>query len=73
VEHVYGERRGAYRVLVRKPEGRKPLGRPRHKLEHNIKTDLEEIGCGGRATAVDWIDLAQDMDRWWTPANAVMN
>jgi hypothetical protein len=54
------ERRGAYRVLVGKPEGRRPLGRPRRSWEDNIKTDLREVGCG----CVDWIGLAQDRDRW---------
>jgi hypothetical protein len=54
-----GERRGAYRVLVGKPEGKRPPGRPRHSWEDNIYMDLQEVGCGG----VDWIDVAQDMDR----------
>ena len=57
---TYGERRGVYRVLVRKSEGKTPIGRPRHRWEDNIKTDLQEVGCGG----MDWIDLAQDRDRW---------
>jgi hypothetical protein len=52
--------RSAYRVLVGKAEGRRPLGRPRHRWEDNIKTDLRELGCG----CVDWIGLAQDRDRW---------
>jgi hypothetical protein len=52
--------RGAYRVLVGKPEGRRPLGRPRRRWEDNIKTDLREVGWG----YVDWIGLAQDRDRW---------
>ena len=52
-----GERRGLYRVLVGKPEGKKPLGRPRHSWEDNIKMDLQEVGCGG----MDWIELAQDI------------
>jgi hypothetical protein len=64
-----GERRGAYRALVGKPEGRKPLGRPRRRWEDNIKMDLREIGCGG----ADWIDLAQDRDMWRTVVNTVMN
>jgi hypothetical protein len=55
-----GERRGAYRVLVGKPEGKRPLGRPRRRWEDNIKTDLREVGWG----CVDWIGLAQDRDRW---------
>jgi hypothetical protein len=54
-----GEKRGAYRALVGKPEGRRPLGRPRHNWEDNIKMDLREVGWGG----VDWIDLAQNRDR----------
>jgi hypothetical protein len=64
-----GERRGAYRVLVGKPEGRKPLGRPRRRWEDNIKMDLREVGCGG----ADWIDLAQDRDRWRALVYTVMN
>jgi hypothetical protein len=64
-----GERRGAYRILVGKPEGRRPLGRPRHRWEDSIKTDLWEVGCG----CVDWIGLAQDRDRWRALVNAVMN
>ena len=63
-----GERRGAYRVLVWKPEEKRPLGRPRHRWEDNIKMDLQEVGCG-----MDWIDLAKDRDRWRTVVNAVMN
>jgi len=55
-----GERRGVYRVLVGKPEGKRPLGRHRHGWEDNIKMDLQEVECGG----MDWIELAQDMDRW---------
>ena len=54
-----GERRGLYRVLVGKPEGRRPLGRPRRRWEDNIKMDFHEVGCGG----VDWIALAEDRDR----------
>jgi len=52
-----GERRGVHCVLVGKPEGKRQLGRPRHRWENNIKLDLQEVGCGG----VDWIDLAQDV------------
>jgi hypothetical protein len=63
------DRRGVYRVLVGKPEGRRPLGRPKRRWEDNIKVDLQEVGCGG----VDWIELAQDRDRWWALVNAVMN
>jgi hypothetical protein len=55
-----GERRGIYRVLVGKPEGKRPLGRPRHRWEDNIKMDLQEVGC----EAKDWIDVAQVRDRW---------
>ena len=64
-----GDRRGVYRVLVGKPEGKKPLGRPRRRWDDNIKVDLQEVGCGG----MDWIELAQDKDRWRTLVNAVMN
>jgi hypothetical protein len=63
-----GERRGVYRVLVWKPEGRRPLGRPRTRWEDNIKMDLQEMGCGG----MDWIDMAQDRDRWRALVTAVM-
>ena len=52
-----------------KPEGKRPIGRPRRRWEDNIKMDLQEVGCGG----MDWIDLAQDMDRWWALVSAVMN
>jgi hypothetical protein len=64
-----GERRCAYRALVGKPEGRRPLGRPRRRWEDNIKIDLREVGWGG----MDWINLAQDRDRWRALVNAVMN
>ena len=64
-----GERRVVYRVLVRKPEGKRPLGRPRLKWEDNIKMDLQEVGCWNK----DWIFLAQDRDRWRALVNAVMN
>ena len=63
------ERRGVYRVLVGKPEGKRPLGRPRRRWEINIQMDLQEMvrGCG------DWMELAQDMDRWRTLVSTVMN
>jgi len=62
------ERRDVYGVLVRKPERRRPLGRPKCKWDDNIKMDLQEVGCGG----VDWIDLVQDWDRWRTLLTTVM-
>jgi len=62
-----GEGRGVCRVLVGKPEGRRPLGRPRHRWEDNIRMDLREVGCGG----VDWMELAQDWDRWRALVSAV--
>jgi hypothetical protein len=64
-----GKRRGVYRVLMRKPEGKRPLGRPRRRWEDNIKTDIQEVGC----EVMDWIELAQDRDMWWALVNAVMN
>jgi hypothetical protein len=64
-----GEVRGAYNILVGKPEGRRPLGRPRRRWEVNIKMDLREIGSGD----VDWIHLAQDRDRWRALVNTVMS
>jgi len=63
-----GERRGDYRVLVGKSEGKRPVGRPRRRWEDNIKMDLQEVGCEG----MDWIELDQDRDRWRTLVNAVM-
>ena len=68
-EALMGERRGVYRVLVGKPEGKRPLGRPRRRWVDNIKTDLQEVGCGG----MDWIELAHDRHRWWALVSAVMN
>jgi hypothetical protein len=64
-----GEGKGAYRILVGRPEGRRPLGRPRRRWEDYIKMDLQEVGWGG----MDWIDMAQDRDRWRAVGNAVMN
>jgi hypothetical protein len=63
-----GEKRGAYRILVGRPEGRQPLGRPRRRWEDNIKMDLQEVGWG-----MDWIVLAQDRDRWRALVNSVIN
>jgi hypothetical protein len=64
-----GEGRGMYRVLVGKPEGKRPLGRPMHRWEDNIKADLQEVGYGG----MDWIELVQDRDSWWALVNAIKN
>ena len=66
---VYGEGRGVHTVLVRKPEGNRPLGRPRRNWEDNIKMDLQEVGgvCG------DWMELAQGRDRWRALVSMVMN
>jgi len=71
VGHVarMGEERGVYRDLVGKPKGKRPVGRPRHRWVDNIRTDLQEVGCG----YVDWIGLAQDRDIWRTLVSAVMN
>jgi hypothetical protein len=62
-------RGGIYRVLVGKPEGKRPLGRPRSRWEDNIKIDIQEVGCGG----MDWFELAREMDRWRVLVNAVMD
>ena len=64
-----GEERGAYRFLVGKPEGKRPLGRPRRRWVDNINMDFQEVGCG----YVDWIGLAQDRDGWRKLVSAVMN
>ena len=71
VGHVarMGEESGVYSVLVGKPEGRRPLGRPRPRWVDNIRMDLQEVGCG----YMDWIELAQDRDRWRTLVSAVTN
>jgi hypothetical protein len=61
--------RGAYRVLVDRTEGKRPLGRPRFRLEDNIKIELQEVGLG----VMDWIDLTQERDSWRTLVNAIMN
>jgi len=63
------EERGMYRVLLGKPEGRRPLGRHRRRWGYYIRRDLQEMGCG----YMDWIGLAQDRDRWRTLVSAVMN
>jgi hypothetical protein len=64
-----GEKSNAYRLLVGKPEGRRPLGRPRHMWLDNIRMDLVEVGWDD----VDWIGLAQDRDRWRALVNSVLN
>jgi hypothetical protein len=64
-----GVRRGIYRILVEKTEGKRPLGRPRLRWEDNIKMDIQELGCW----AMDWVDLVEDRDRWRALVNAVMN
>ena len=65
---TYGKRKGVHRVLVGKPEGKRPLGRSRRRWQDNIKMDLQEVGCEG----TDWIDLVQDRDRWRVLVKAVM-
>jgi len=64
-----GERRGIYRVLVRKLERKDPLRRPRNRWEDDNKMDLQEVGCG----VLDWIEMAQYRGRWWALVSAVMN
>jgi hypothetical protein len=64
-----GERRGIYRVLVEKPEGKRPLGRPRYRWEDSIKMDQQKVWCG----CLDWIELALDMVKWRTRVIAVIN
>ena len=64
-----GEERGVHRVLVGKPEGRRPVGRPRRRWEDNIKTDVQEVG----GDFGDWMELAQDRDRWRALVSTVMN
>ena len=66
---MYGGEERLYRVLVGKPEGKRPLGRPRSRWKDNIKMDLQEVGYGG----MDWIELAQDRDTWRALVNEVMN
>jgi hypothetical protein len=61
--------RGVYRVLVGKPDGKRPLGKPRRRWEGKIKMDLQEVGCG----CIDWIELDQDRDSWWELVNVIMN
>jgi hypothetical protein len=65
---MYVRKRGAYRILVGRPEGKRPLGRPRRRWEDNIKIDLQKVWWD-----IDWIELAQDRDRWRALVNAVMN
>jgi len=66
---LMGEETGVYRVLLGKPEGKRPLGRPGRRWMDNIRTDLQEVGCG----YMDWIGLAQDRDGWRTHVSAVIN
>jgi hypothetical protein len=67
---IVGERISAYRVWMGKPEGRGTLGRPRNRLEDYIEMDLRDVGWGGD---MEWVDLTQDRDRWWTLLIALMN
>jgi hypothetical protein len=64
-----GEKKNGYRILVEKPEGKRPLGRPRCRWVDNIRMDLTEVGWGG----MDWLDLDQDRDQWRASVNTVMN
>ena len=64
-----GERSGVYRVLVGQPDRKRPLGRPRRRWKDDIEMDLQEVVCG----VMDWIDLAQDTDKWWAFVYAVVN
>jgi hypothetical protein len=64
-----GEKKNAYRVLVGEPEGKRPLGKPRHRLVDNTEMNFTEIGWGG----IDWIDMTQDRDQWRALVNMVMN
>jgi len=64
-----GERRGVYRALAGNHEGKRSVGRPKHRWEVNINVDLQEVGCG----AMDWIELAHNRDSWWACVNARMN
>jgi 3-oxoacyl-ACP reductase-like protein len=66
---MMGEGRGVYSILVGKPEGMRPLGRPRRRWEDNIKMDLQVVGCAG----MDWIELVRHRDRWRAVVNAVVN
>jgi hypothetical protein len=69
MQHEGRENRKAYRILVRKSEGKRPLGRPRRRSVDNIKMNVRDMGWGD----MDWIDLAQDRNRWRVPVNTVMN
>jgi hypothetical protein len=66
---LMGERKDAYKFLAEKPQGKRPCGRPRHRWENNIKTDLQDVDFGD----MDWVDMAQDRDRWRELVNVVMN
>ena len=66
---AYGEGKSCAQCLVGKPEGKRPLGRPRHRWEDNVKMDLLEVGGGGG----DWMELAQDKERWWALVSTEMN